>query len=97
MVDTDYQLEFANKNFSESHKDHLPVIRIFGVTKNENSVCCKVHGFYPYFHLQQPPEVKTPRDLHDFIQTIEVIISFFSLLSSYLIHISNIECIRNDQ
>ncbi|GAV61568.1 DNA_pol_B domain-containing protein/DNA_pol_B_exo1 domain-containing protein/zf-C4pol domain-containing protein [Cephalotus follicularis] len=45
----------------ESHKELLPtssgpaaIIRIFGVTKEGHSVCCKVHGFEPYFYISCP-------------------------------------------
>ncbi|KYQ96665.1 DNA polymerase delta catalytic subunit [Tieghemostelium lacteum] len=36
-------------------KGPLPVIRMFGITKEGNSVLCKVHGFLPYFFIQCPP------------------------------------------
>ena len=28
------------------------VIRLFGTTKTENSICCYVYGFYPYFYVK---------------------------------------------
>ena len=28
------------------------VLRLFGTTKNENSVCCYVYGFFPYFYIK---------------------------------------------
>jgi DNA polymerase delta subunit 1 len=31
-----------------------PVIRLYGVTAEGNSVLCKVHGFLPYFFVQAP-------------------------------------------
>lgn len=31
------------------------IMRIFGVTRNQNSVCCHVHGFAPYFYVTVPP------------------------------------------
>lgn len=30
------------------------IVRIYGVTKNENSVCCHVYGFLPYFYAPVP-------------------------------------------
>ncbi|KAF7284558.1 hypothetical protein GWI33_021941 [Rhynchophorus ferrugineus] len=32
----------------------LPIIRMFGITKNGNSVCCHVHGFSPYLYVSMP-------------------------------------------
>lgn len=32
----------------------VPIIRMFGVTDNGNSVCCHVHGFAPYFYVPAP-------------------------------------------
>eukprot|EP01132_Coremiostelium_polycephalum_P009895 gene9895-12137_t len=33
----------------------IPIVRLFGITKNGNSVLCKVHGFLPYFFIAAPP------------------------------------------
>lgn len=32
----------------------VPIIRMFGVTDNGNSVCCHIHGFAPYFYVPSP-------------------------------------------
>lgn len=32
----------------------VPVMRVFGVTMDGNSVCCHVHGFAPYFYIGAP-------------------------------------------
>ncbi|EDV52183.1 DNA polymerase delta catalytic subunit [Drosophila erecta] len=32
----------------------VPVVRMFGVTMEGNSVCCHVHGFCPYFYIEAP-------------------------------------------
>lgn len=33
----------------------VPIMRMYGVTMDENSVCCHVHGFTPYFYVTVPP------------------------------------------
>lgn len=42
-----------------------PIIRMFGVTKEGNSVCCHVHGFSPYFYVNLP-DTFTVNDLAPF-------------------------------
>lgn len=32
----------------------VPIMRMFGITENENSVCCHVHGFTPYLYVSLP-------------------------------------------
>ena len=40
-------------------------MRMFGITKAGNSVCCHVHGFHPYFFVPAP-EKFTKNNLRDF-------------------------------
>lgn len=37
-------------------KNKVPIIRLFGVTREGNSVQCNVHNFYPYFYLEWKKE-----------------------------------------
>jgi len=62
----------------ESHKELLPnssgpaaILRIFGVTREGHSICCKVHGFEPYFYIGCPSGMG-PDDISRFHQTLEV-------------------------
>lgn len=32
----------------------VPIMRLYGVTMEGNSVCCHVHGFSPYFFVSAP-------------------------------------------
>nr|BAJ78769.1 DNA polymerase delta catalytic subunit [Stichotrema asahinai] len=41
-----------NNDFSI--RGSVPIMRMFGSTKSGNSVCCHVHGFYPYFMIKLP-------------------------------------------
>ena len=40
-----------------ARKGPAPVVRMFGVTMEGNSVCCHVHGFHPYIYLPTPPGI----------------------------------------
>lgn len=43
----------------------VPIIRMFGITKSGNSVCCHIHGFSPYFYVNLPDSF-TAADLGQF-------------------------------
>ncbi|XP_066252810.1 DNA polymerase delta catalytic subunit [Euwallacea similis] len=43
----------------------VPIMRMFGITKGGNSVCCHVHGFSPYFYINLPDKF-TDADLEPF-------------------------------
>lgn len=47
------------KGMPGNQNDDVAIIRIFGITKEGNSVVCKVHGFMPYLYVQAPPNFKT--------------------------------------
>lgn len=32
----------------------VPIMRMYGITDEGNSVCCHIHGYTPYFFLQPP-------------------------------------------
>ncbi|KAM4651111.1 DNA polymerase delta catalytic subunit [Discoglossus pictus] len=36
----------------------VPIIRVFGITAEGNSVCCHIHGFAPYFYVPSPQVFK---------------------------------------
>jgi hypothetical protein len=37
-----------------SQQGPVPIMRMYGVTMEGNSVCCHVHGFSPYFFVSAP-------------------------------------------
>lgn len=39
------------------HPNKGPTIRIYGTSKESNSVCADIHGFTPYFYMSAPPNV----------------------------------------
>lgn len=45
-----------------SPEDVVPVIRLYGVTEEGNSVFTYVHGFVPYFYIPCPPDFEVRSD-----------------------------------
>ncbi|TGZ65787.1 hypothetical protein CRM22_005695 [Opisthorchis felineus] len=39
-----------------ANESPVPIVRLFGVTQNGNSVCAHVHGFVPYFYVPAPKD-----------------------------------------
>ena len=48
-----------------------PVLRIFGITENKNSVCLLIENFFPYFYVKMPTEFKKS-DIPNFTNQLEV-------------------------
>jgi len=46
------------RGMPEAQSLTVPNMRIFGVTRNQNSICCHVHGFTPYFYVTAPPQLQ---------------------------------------
>lgn len=38
--------------------NNVPIMRLFGITEEGNSICCHVHGFSPYFYVDAPKGFK---------------------------------------
>ncbi|XP_046893515.1 DNA polymerase delta catalytic subunit isoform X1 [Hypomesus transpacificus] len=55
QIDLDYYLGPAVAGMPGQAHSTVPIIRMFGVTDQGNSVCCHVHGFAPYFYTPAPP------------------------------------------
>jgi DNA polymerase delta subunit 1 len=53
----------------------LPMIRMFGVTEEGNSVLCNVHGFFPYFYLPCPSANFTEDDCEQLAKSLNGSIS----------------------
>uniref|UniRef100_A0A7N8XBP1 DNA polymerase n=1 Tax=Mastacembelus armatus TaxID=205130 RepID=A0A7N8XBP1_9TELE len=54
QIDLDYYLGEPVPGMPGQSQGKVPIIRMFGVTDNGNSVCCHVHGFAPYFYVPAP-------------------------------------------
>nr|AAI63875.1 Polymerase (DNA directed), delta 1, catalytic subunit [Danio rerio] len=54
QIDLDYYLGAAVAGMPGQVQGKVPIVRMFGVTDNGNSVCCHIHGFAPYFYVPAP-------------------------------------------
>jgi hypothetical protein len=54
QLDIDYYTDKAMKGMPGAQSGTVATMRIFGVTRQQNSVCCHVHGFAPYFYVSVP-------------------------------------------
>ena len=59
-----------------SDQSPVPIIRLYGVTKEGISVCCNVHGFTPYFFISVPESFRNDQ--------VEVIRAALDVCSLYL-------------
>jgi DNA polymerase delta subunit 1 len=53
-VDVDYQTFRRRSAYNRTNQGMVPVVRVFGVQKNGESVCLFVHGFHPYLYIEAP-------------------------------------------
>jgi DNA polymerase delta subunit 1 len=55
----------------DNEKLGTPLLRMFGITNDENSVCVLVEDFYPYFYVRMPPNFP-PKLLDEFGEFINI-------------------------
>ncbi|WCJ37598.1 DNA polymerase delta catalytic subunit [Euphorbia peplus] len=70
QLEIDYVIGDSNRELLPHRAGPAAIIRIFGVTKEGNSVCCNVHGFEPYFYISCPAGMG-PDDISHFQQILE--------------------------
>ncbi|XP_035674123.1 DNA polymerase delta catalytic subunit-like [Branchiostoma floridae] len=58
QIDLDHYIGFPMDGMPGSSVGPVPIVRMFGVTMEGNSVVCHVHGFSPYFYVPAKPEFK---------------------------------------
>lgn len=56
QLDIDYYTDKPMKGMPGAQTGTVPTMRIFGVTRQQNSICCHVHGFAPYLYVTVPPQ-----------------------------------------
>ncbi len=54
QLDIDYYTDKAMKGMPGAQSGTVATMRIFGVTRQQNSICCHVHGFAPYLYVTVP-------------------------------------------
>lgn len=54
QLDIDYYIGQPLPGMPGCTQGQVPIIRMFGVTMEGNSVLANIHGFLPYFYVQAP-------------------------------------------
>jgi len=54
QVEVDHYIGKARADMPGAKDGPAPIMRMFGITMDGNSVCCHVHGFHPYIYLPAP-------------------------------------------
>lgn len=70
QLEIDYVIGDSNKELMPNSSGSAAILRIFGVTQEGHSICCKVHGFEPYFYVNCPQGMG-PDDISRFHQVLE--------------------------
>ncbi len=71
QIECDYTIQNANATYHPTLKGaSVPVVRMYGVNRQGNSVCAFVHGFEPYFYVELPYGF-TPDDIDAFRRALE--------------------------
>ena len=73
QIECDYTVQRANNSFVQPQLRgaSVPVVRMYGVNRQGNSVCAFVHGFEPYFYVALPRGGFSPDDVEAFRQLLE--------------------------
>ncbi|CAL4122527.1 unnamed protein product, partial [Meganyctiphanes norvegica] len=58
QCEIDYTIGTPKEGMPGQQAGRVPIMRMFGVTDEGNSVCCHVHGFSPYFYVTCPLSFK---------------------------------------
>ncbi len=69
-----YNSDKTNYNpLHNSNNNNVSVFRIYGITKDQNSVTCFVHGFLPYFFIPCPTFISQNLNfLDEFFEKLQV-------------------------
>lgn len=70
--------------FQSYSNESLPIFRLYGITSDQHSVTCHVHGFLPYFFVPCPASMNED-DLFDFKEKLQVILHEICFLHFHLL------------
>ncbi|XP_043259599.1 DNA polymerase delta catalytic subunit [Colletes gigas] len=56
QIEIDHYLGVPLPGMPGSKIAPVPIMRMYGVTEQGNSVCCHIHGFSPYLYVLAPPK-----------------------------------------
>lgn len=54
QLDVDHYIGEPFHGMPGAQTGSVPIMRMFGITKEGNSICCHIHGFSPYFYVSVP-------------------------------------------
>jgi DNA polymerase delta subunit 1 len=76
QLELDYTSGAPSKGYypagEQQQLEEVPIVRMYGVTKEGNSVCVFVHGFEPYFYVEAPTPTFSPDDCTNLAETLNV-------------------------
>ncbi|KAL0483623.1 DNA polymerase delta catalytic subunit [Acrasis kona] len=62
QMDADYYLGEQKPGYPGPESGTVPIIQLYGVTKEGHSVLCHVRGFVPYFYIEMPEHFNPETD-----------------------------------
>ena len=84
FMQIDADCTVINKSFNLSEeKLGFPLIRLYGINQEANSVCLIIENFFPYFYVKKPAEFTTG-DIPGFAELIENTIKNNSQQAQYV-------------
>jgi DNA polymerase delta subunit 1 len=69
QLELDHYIGDARPDMPGANVGPAPVMRVFGVTDEGNSICCHIHGFHPYIYVPAPAGFE-PRHLPGFRKSL---------------------------
>lgn len=54
QLELDHYIGAPYDGMPGAQSGQVPIMRMFGITKEGCSVCCHIHGFTPYFYISLP-------------------------------------------
>ena len=91
FMQIDADCTVINKSFNLSEeKLGFPLIRLYGINQEANSVCLIIENFFPYFYVKKPAEFTTG-DIPGFAEVIENTIKNNSQQAQYVRSIEIVE------